>query len=196
MKNYAKTIPKPHLDPKILLKEKISQAMNRQQQLSSSVTSHLDEEGNTVMDSITTINSYSNTPKRRNSYIPVPSKEKRKSKSGNKHKKDSRIQNAKYSEIELKRRDMALEESEKENSLNNMIAAGLPFSSTQSSHNTSLNSMEETLTTATDPTNNKLKNNDLVLPPISPTQFQLWNLEQEHRKAMSKVETIKKELNL
>ena len=40
------------------------------------------------------------------------------------------------------------------------------------------------------------KKSDLVLPPISPTQLQLWKLEQEHRKAMDKVETIKRELNL
>jgi len=197
MKNYAKTIPKPPLDPKNFLKEKISQAMDRQQQQSSSsVASHLgEEEGNVAMDSTTTINSYSNTPKRRSSYIPIPAKEKRKSKSGNKQKKNSRVHSAKYSEIEGKRKEMSLmlEEEERENSLSTIMTTGLSISST--SKDTSLNSMEEALATAIDPTNIP-KNNDLVLPPISPTQLQLWNLEQEHRKAMSKVETIKKELNL
>lgn len=44
--------------------------------------------------------------------------------------------------------------------------------------------------------NYPLNKNSLILPPISPTQFQVWTLEQEHLKAMNEVENIKKELHL
>ena len=209
MKKYAKTIPKPtQTDAKNILKEKISKAIDeqQQQQLSSLMNSAFDGSDD-ILTSVDDIKENeredsNSTLRRMNSQIPIPTKDKKKKKKrdGNQQKKKSKkhSNSNKYSEIEKERiQYKGMDDSN--TTLPFSSEKTLAYASSTSYHLSSSNdpsamSVEDSLTNATG--SNSTKKKDLVLPPISPAQLQLWNLEQEHRKAMDKVEHIKKELNL
>ncbi|OUM59138.1 hypothetical protein PIROE2DRAFT_15423 [Piromyces sp. E2] len=159
------------------------------------------------------------------SHIPIPTtaaaakdkKKKKKKRDGTllhphqkkKNKSHLSPKTMKYSEIEKERIPYkGTEDTTITTTTTTTTTTTLPFSSDPllggmtssltSSNDPSSTSIEEALTAATDLNSfsPSSKKPDLVLPPISPEQLQLWNLEQEHRKAMDKVEHIKKELNL
>lgn len=84
-------------------------------------------------------------------------------------------------------------ESGSNNNINTRDNTTIPLTN-NSNNNSSLNnrSINNAITSSPDLENKA----NVVLPPISPNQLHLWSLEQEHLKAMSVVENIKKELHL
>ncbi|ORX63593.1 hypothetical protein BCR32DRAFT_330819 [Anaeromyces robustus] len=235
MKKYAQTIPKPSIDPKLLLKEKISQALDKQQQKEQySFSNYQDTSSNKTLsyngeewiienNDIKKIDKnkennddYQNNNQKKKgmikrmsqSHIPIRKKKNNKKKNNKNNTNKKKANQNKYSNLNNDEISVDKNNFQKDNENDNNISNYISSSTITSSINntlTDISSIYDTENIAFNNNNNNNNNNsnsnnnkesNLVLPPISPTQLQLWNLEQEYRKAMDKVENIKKELNL
>eukprot|EP00833_Pecoramyces_ruminatium_P005567 jgi/Orpsp1_1/1179599/evm.model.c7180000070022.2 len=233
MKKYAESIPKPHVDAKVLLKEKISQALERQGQPSYPQSSCKEEPMiEAVKEGIPGTMMTGEEYRRKmmtlttSSHIPIRKKGNKKdhhSHHHNHHHHHHRHRSKTTTTNKRKNSNSNSNTNSNSNSNSNPNSYVYAYEHRLDGHGNRMNSQsqsqlqsqsqssleerhpslggggeeEHALSNALPPsTTPSPKKSNLVLPPISPNELQLWNLEQEHRKAMDKVETIKRELNL